>query len=68
MDHSRLDTAFPTQVRYGQHTAQVRSAQGVEGDLCLASDGSYFLRVADPPAAEGFVDFYLRLSDITIDV
>ncbi len=68
MNESRADTAFPAQVRYGHHTAKVRSANGVEGDLCVTSDGSYFLRVADAQAAEGFVDYDLRHSDLRVRI
>lgn len=68
MNDSRTDPAFPVQVRYGQHTAKVRSANGVEGVLCVTSDGSYFLRVVDLQAAEGFVDYDLRHSDLRVRI
>ena len=68
MNDSRVDTAFPTQVRYGRHTAKVRSANGVEGELCVRSDGSYFLRVADVQASEGLVDYDLRHSDLRVRI
>jgi hypothetical protein len=46
----------------------VRSANGVEGDLCTRSDGSYFLRVKDDQAAVGFVDYDLRHSDLRVRI
>lgn len=68
MNDSRVDSVFPAQVRYGQHTPKVRSANGVEGDLCVRSDGSYFLRVKDLKSAEGFVDYDLRHSDLHVRI
>jgi len=68
MNDSRVDTASSAQVRYGKHTPKVRSANGVEGDLCIRSDGSYFLRVKDDQAAEGFVDYDLRHSDLRVRI
>lgn len=68
MNDSRAGADFPVQVRYGHRTAKVRSANGVEGELCVTSDGSYFLRVADVQAAEGFVDYDLRHSDLRVRI
>ena len=68
MSDGRADPALPTQVRYGQHAPKVRSANGVEGVLCVKSDGSYFLRVMDVEAAEGFVDYDLRHSDLRVRI
>jgi hypothetical protein len=59
---------FPHQVRYGPHTPTVHPANGVEGCLCVTLDQGYFLRIKDARAAEGFVDFQLRHSDLQVRI
>ncbi len=68
MNETRVAPVFPEKVHYGHHTPKVRSATGVEGTLCVTFDGQYFLRVKDESAADGYVDYALRHSDLRIRI
>jgi hypothetical protein len=60
-----LDTAVSLQM--GQHTAQVRSANGAEGILCRSAvDGRYFFRMYEE--AGSFTDYELRHDDLAVTI
>ncbi len=52
------------QVRYGDKTATVTRADGVEGVLCRSINGRYFFRVYHENG--DFTDYGLRHSDLTV--
>jgi hypothetical protein len=68
MSENQPDDDLPHQVRYGPHTPTVHPANGVEGCLCVTLGQGYFLRVKDARAAEGFVDYRLRHSDLQVRI
>jgi hypothetical protein len=53
---------------YGNDIAEVRPADGVEGILCYSNAGSYFLRVADQSAPDGFRDYDFCHSDLKVRI
>lgn len=53
-------------VRYGDKTATVTSADGVEGVLCRSLHGRYFFRVYHENG--DFTDYGLRHSDLTVTI
>ena len=68
MNDNQPADEFPHQVRYGPNTPTVRPATGVEGCLCVTPGQGYFLPVKDARAAEGFVDYHLRHSDLQVRI
>ena len=63
-----MDDPTPKRVKYGSATPLVRSANGIEGTLCYGHCRQYFLRVRDATVVEGFIDYDLRHSDLSIRI
>lgn len=63
-----MQETAPHCVKYGTESPTVRPAQGIEGMLCCGLDGRYFLRVRDNTAPDGFIDYALRHSDLSIRI